>query len=114
MTTFDDREQAFERMFVHDEEMRFKALARRNKVLGQWAAEQMGLSRQEASAYAEEIRRNSIVAAQDDEQVVRKLRQDIESAGISVSDEQIRDEQIREKMNELLARAVTQIRSGAA
>jgi hypothetical protein len=109
MTTFDDREQAFERMFVHDEEMRFKALARRNKVLGQWAAEQMGLSRQEASAYAEEIRRNSIVAAQGDEQVVRKLRQDIESAGMRVS-----DEQIREKMNELLARAVTQIRSGAA
>ena len=109
MTTFDDREQAFERMFVHDEEMRFKARAWCNKVLGQWAAEQMGLSRQEASAYAEEIRRNGIVAAQDDEQVVRKLRQDIESAGMRVS-----DEQIREKMNELLARAVTQIRSGAA
>src|SRR4051812_25805859 len=109
MTTFDDREQAFERMFVHDEEMRFKALAWRNKVLGQWAAEQMGLSRQEASAYAEEIRRNGIVAAQGDEQVVRKLRQDIESAGMRVS-----DEQIREKMNELLARAVTQIRSDQA
>ena len=109
MTTFDDREQAFERMFVHDEEMRFKALARRNKGLGQWAAEQMGLSRQEASTYAEDIIRNSIVAAQGDEQVVRKLRQDIESAGMRVS-----DEQIREKMNELLARAVTQIRSGAA
>ena len=109
MGIFEDRQRAFERMFVHDEEMRFKALARRNKVLGQWVAEQMGLSRQEASAYAEEIRRNSIVAAQNDEQVVRKLRQDIESAGMSVS-----DEQIREKMNELLARAVTQIRSGAA
>ena len=109
MTTFDDREQAFERMFVHDEEMRFKALARRNKVLGLWAAEQMGLSRQEASAYAEEIRRNGIVAAQDDEQIVRKLRQELERAGTRVS-----EGQIREKMTELLDKAVAQIRSGAA
>jgi hypothetical protein len=108
MTTFDDREQAFERMFVHDEDMRFRALARRNKVLGQWAAEQLGLSDQEASAYTEEIRK-SVVVAQGDEQIVRKLRQDFESAGVSVS-----EGEIQERMNELLAKAITQIKSGTA
>ena len=108
MGIFEDRQRAFERMFVHDEETRFKALARRNKLLGQWAAEQAGLSGQKASAYVEEIR-NITVAAQGDEQILRKLRQDFESAGVTVS-----EGQIREKMNELLAKAVTQIRSGAA
>src|SRR3954447_18393750 len=100
MTTFDDREQAFERMFVHDEEMRFKALARRNKVLGHWAAEQMRLSREEPSAYAEKIRRNSIVAAQGDEQVVRKLRQDI------ALDAQRIQSQLRRARRPTLARTV--------
>jgi len=108
MTTFDDREQAFERMFVHDEEMRFKALARRNKVLGQWAAEQLGLRGQDASAYMEEIRK-SIVVAQGDEQMVRKLSHDFESAGIPLP-----EGEIRERMNELLAQAITQIKSGTA
>jgi hypothetical protein len=108
MTTFDDREQAFERMFVHDEDMRFRALARRNKVLGQWAAEQLGLSDQEASAYVEEIRKSTVVA-QGDEQIVRKLSQDFESAGVPVS-----EGEIQERMNELLAKAITQIKSGTA
>src|SRR5215207_10606981 len=101
MTTFDEREQAFERMFVHGEDTRFRALARRNKVLGQWAAEQLGLSGQDASAYMEEIRK-SIVVAQGDEQMVRKLSHDFESAGIPVS-----EGEIQERMNELLAKAIT-------
>src|SRR5215210_9493242 len=100
MTTFDEREQAFERMFVHGEDTRFRALARRNKVLGQWAAEQLGLSGQDASAYMEEIR-NITVAAQGDEQILRKLRQDFEGAGVAVS-----ESQVREKMSELLVKAV--------
>ena len=108
MTTFDDREQAFERMFVHDEDMRFRALARRNKALGQWAAEQLGLSGQEAPTYVEEITKSTVVA-QGDEQIVRKLRQDFESAGVSVS-----EGEIQERMNELLAKAITQIKSGTA
>jgi hypothetical protein len=108
MGIFEDRQRAFERMFVHDEETRFRALARRNKFLGQWAAEQLGLSSQDASAYVEEIR-NITVAAQGDEQIVRKLHQDFEGAGVTVS-----ESQIREKMSELLVKAVTQIRSGAA
>ena len=108
MGIFEDRERAFERMFVHDEETRFKALARRNRFLGQWAAEQVGLSGPKAHAYAEALR-DSTVAAQGDEQIVRKLRQDFESAGVTVS-----EGQLREKMHELLAKAVTQIRSGTA
>ena len=108
MTTFDDREQAFERMFVHDEDMRFRALARRNKVLGQWAAEQLGLSDQEAPTYVEEIRKSTVVA-QGDEQIVRKLSHDFESAGVPVS-----EGEIQERMNELLAKAITQIKSGTA
>ena len=109
MTTFDEREQAFERMFVHDEEMRFKALARRNKALGLWAAELMRLSRQEASTYAEDLIRNGIVAAQGDEQLIQKLSQDMERAGARVS-----EGEIREKMSELLAKAITKIKSGVA
>ena len=108
MTTFDEREQAFERMFVHDEETRFRALARRNTVLGRWAVEQLGLSGQDASAYMEEIRK-SIVVAQGDEQIVRKLSRDFESAGVALS-----EGEIRERMNELLAQAITQIKSGTA
>jgi hypothetical protein len=108
MTTFDDREQAFERMFVHDEETRFRALARRNKVLGQWAAEQLGLSGRDASTYTDEIRRSTVVA-QGDEQIARRLSQDFERAGVPVS-----DDEIRERMNQLLAQAATQIKSGAA
>ena len=108
MTTFDDREQAFERMFVHDEETRFRALARRNTVLGRWAAEQLGLNGQAASAYVDEIRK-SIVVAQADQQVVRKLLHDFESAGIPIS-----EGEIRERMGELLAKAITEIRSSTA
>ena len=108
MTTFDEREQAFERMFVHGEDTRFRALARRNKVLGQWAAEQLGLRGQDASAYMEEIRK-SIVVAQGDEQMVRKLSHDFESAGTPLP-----EGEIRERMNELLAQAITQIKSGTA
>ena len=108
MTTFDDREQAFERMFVHDEDMRFRALARRNKALGQWAAEQLGLSDQKASAYVEEIRKSTVVA-QGDEQIVRKLCQDFERAGVPVS-----EGEIQERMNEVLAKAIAQIKSGTA
>ena len=108
MTTFDEREQAFERMFVHDEETRFRALARRNTVLGRWAAEQLGLSGPAASAYVDEIRK-TIVAAQADEQVVRKLVHDFETAGVPIS-----EGEIRERMGELLAKAIAEIRSGTA
>lgn len=105
MTLFEDRERAFEQMFVHDEEAQFRALARRNKLLGQWAATQLGLTGQQADAYVREIS-GSLVARVIDESLVEKLRADFDAKGISQS-----DEQIREKMAELMAAAVTQVRA---
>ncbi|MGO4387801.1 DUF1476 domain-containing protein [Microvirga sp. 2YAF29] len=105
MTLFQDREQAFEQMFTHDEEARFRALARRNKLLGQWAATQLGLVGQKADAYVSEISQ-SLVARIVDEALVEKLRTDFEANGINQS-----DEQIREKMAELMTAAIAQIRS---
>jgi hypothetical protein len=105
MTTFDARERAFEQMFVHDEEARFRALARRNKLLGQWAAEQLGLSGEKASIYVDEIR-TGVVAAVVDERLVERIRADFERNGVSWS-----EDQIREKMAELMAQAMIQVRS---
>lgn len=105
MTLFESRERAFEQMFVHDEEARFRALARRNKLLGQWAATQLGLAGQRADAYVNEISQ-SLVARVVDEGLVEKLRADFAANGVNQS-----DEQIREKMSELMAVAVTQVRS---
>jgi hypothetical protein len=105
MTLFNDRERAFEQMFVHDEEARFRALARRNKLLGQWAASKMGLSGDKAEAYVREISR-SVVAAVVDESLVERLRADFEAGGVNES-----EAQIRVKMSELMAEAMNQVRS---
>ncbi|WP_201842157.1 DUF1476 domain-containing protein [Microvirga zambiensis] len=105
MTLFEDRERAFEQMFVHDEEAQFRALARRNKLLGQWAANQLGLTGTKADAYVNEISK-SLVARVVDEGLVGKLRADFEANGVNQS-----DDQIREKMAELMAIAASQVRS---
>ena len=81
MTLFEARERAFEQMFVHDEEARFRALARRNKLLGQWAATQIGLSGAKADAYVNEISQ-SLVARVVDEGLVEKLRVDFAANGV--------------------------------
>ena len=107
MTLFDERERAFEGMFAHEQEMRFRALALRNKLLGQWGAEQLGLSGQAAGDYAHEIR-SKTVAAGGDEALVVKLRGDLASAGLETS-----DVQIRTKMTELMAQAVLRIKADA-
>jgi hypothetical protein len=107
MTLFQQREQAFEQMFVHDEEARFRALARRNKLLGQWAATQVGLTGAKADAYVNEISR-SVVAHIVDESLVGKLRADFATNGVDQT-----DDQIREKMSELMAVAVSQVHSSA-
>jgi hypothetical protein len=90
MTTFDDREHAYEAKFARDEEMAFRVTARRNKLLGQWAASRMGLTPEETDAYAK-----SVVQAEfedmGDEDVVRKLLGDLTAAGIEVTDQEIRD-----------------------
>ena len=106
MTTFDKREEGFEKQFAHDEELKFKATARRNKLLGVWAAEKLGLTGPAADAYSKEV----IIADFEeagDEDVFRKLRKDFDAKGVSQS-----DHQIRRTMQELMATAVAQIKAG--
>ena len=106
MTTFDKREEGFERQFAHDEELRFKANARRNRLLGMWAAEKLGLTGDDADAYAKEVVIADLEEAGDDD-VFRKIRKDFDAKGVAES-----DHQIRRTMDELMALAVTQIKSG--
>jgi hypothetical protein len=105
MTTFDKREEGFEKKFALDAEQRFKAEARRNKLLGQWAAGLLGKTGPDADAYAK-----TVVAADfeeaGDEDVFRKIRADFDAAGVQQS-----DHQIRRTMDELMATAVNQIKS---
>jgi hypothetical protein len=107
MTTFDKREEGFEKKFALDEELRFKANARRNKLLGLWAASKLGLKEGDADTYAK-----AVVAADfeeaGDHDVFRKVRADLDAkkvAGVS-------DQEIRKTMDELLARAVEEIKAG--
>ena len=106
MTTFDKRQEGFEKKFALDEELQFKAGARRNKLLGLWAAEKMGLSGVEADVYAK-----SVVVADfeeaGDEDVFRKIRGDLDAKAVVQT-----DHQIRQSMNELMAIAVEQIKAG--
>ena len=90
MTQFDDRERAFEAQFARDEELQFRVLARRNRLLGAWAAELMGLSAVEAESYAKDVVRADFEEA-GDEDVIRKLLGDLTSAGIDVDETRIRD-----------------------
>lgn len=100
MTTFDDRESAFENKFAHDAEMQFKAEARRNKLLGLWAAELMGKSGEAADDYAKEVVKADFEEAGDDD-VLRKVASDVGDLTT--------EKNIREKMTELLATAKSQI-----
>ena len=104
MTTFDKREEGFEKKFAHDEELRFKATARRNKLLGFWAAELLGKTGPDAEAYAKEVVLSDFEEAGDND-VVRKVMADLEGKGVSEQD-------IRAKMAELLGQAVEQIQAG--
>src|SRR5215218_7998391 len=106
MTTFDDRKDSFERKFAHDEELRFKATARRNKLLGLWAAEKLGKSGADADAYAKEVVAADFEEAGDGD-VIRKLAGDFSAKGVTVS-----DAEIRAKMGELMAVAAAQVKAG--
>src|SRR3974377_1110337 len=101
-TTFDKREEGFENQFAHDEELKFKATARRDRLLGLWAAEKLGLAGPAADAYAKEL----IVAEIEDHDVFGKIRKDFAAKGVAQS-----DDQIRRVMLELLARAVGGIKA---
>jgi hypothetical protein len=103
MTTFEEREKGFERKFAHDEELKFKATARRNKLLGLWAAARLGLAGDEAQAYAREIIKADL-AEPGDEDVFRKLRADFDAKGVAES-----DHKIRRTMSELMAEAMVQL-----
>jgi hypothetical protein len=107
MTTFDQRKDAYENKFARDEELRFKATARRNRLLGAWAAEKLGRTGPEAEAYAREVVRADMQEAGDAD-VIRKLRTDFDAAGVQHS-----DDQIRRMMDELMVEAVRQIEAGA-
>lgn len=98
-----DREEGFERKFAHDEELRFKAMARRNKLLGLWAAEKLGKAGADADEYAREVVASDFEEAGDHD-VFRKIRKDFDAGGVQQS-----DHQIRRTMEELLATAVRQI-----
>ena len=90
MTQFDDRERAFETKFAHDEEMNFRIIARRNRLLGEWAARKMELSEEESAAYAKDVVRADFEEA-GDEDVIRKVLGDLTAAGVEVTDEEIRE-----------------------
>jgi hypothetical protein len=104
MTTFDKREEGFEKKFAHDEELKFKATARRNKLLGLWAASLLGKTGDDAEAYAK-----SVVTADFDEpgdsDVLRKVAGDLASKGVT-------ETEVATMMQELLAEAVRQIQAG--
>jgi hypothetical protein len=106
MTTFDKREEAFEKQFAHDEELKFKATARRNKMLGLWAAEKLGLAGAEADSYA-----LSVVMVDFEEggahDVIGKIRKDFDAKGVAQS-----NHQITRTMDELMVKAVTDIKAG--
>ena len=89
MTTFDDREQAYENKFAHDQDMAFRITARRNRLLGQWAAELMKLTAEETDSYAKAVVQADFEEA-GDEDVIRKLLGDITSAGVEVDEARIR------------------------
>lgn len=89
MTTFEDRERAFEARFARDEELQFRITARRNRLLGQWAAERMGLTPEEADAYAKSVVQADFEEA-GDEDVMRKLLGDMVSAGVDIDEAGVR------------------------
>ena len=104
MSSFDKREEGFEKKFAIDEEQRFKAEARRNKLLGLWAAEKLGKSGDDAAAYAKDVVASDFEEAGDAD-VLRKVAADLAGKGVSEAD-------IRKKMDELLATAIAQVKAG--
>lgn len=105
MANLKDRQEGFERKFAHDEELKFKAVARRNKLLGEWAAEKLGKTGADAESYAKEVVISDFEEAGDDD-VFRKIRRDFDAAFVTTS-----DHQIRRTMEELMATAIDQIKN---
>ena len=106
MSSFDEREQAFENKFKRDEEFKFKATARRNKLLGLWAAELLGLGGAEAQAYAKEVVKSDFERPGDDD-VLEKVFGDLQAKGVETS-----EQLVRKHMDELMVVAMQQVHDG--
>lgn len=106
MSTFDQREESFEKRFAHDEELQFRAEARRNKLFGLWAAEKLGKTGAEAQAYADSLVAAEI-AADADARVLGQIIKDFAAAGVDQS-----EHQIRRTMDEMFAKAKAEIKAG--
>lgn len=106
MTGFDERKEAFEKQFAHDQELRFKATARRNKLLGLWAAAKLGLQGADADSYALSVVMSDFEEP-GDQDVVRKLRSDFDANGVAAT-----DEQIAHQMTDLMAAAIADVKAG--
>jgi hypothetical protein len=105
MTTFDRRKETFERKFALDEEMKFKAEARRNKLLGLWVADRLGLSGDAAKAYASDVVASNFESNGDG--VIRKVTGDLDAKGVTFN-----EAELRTKMGELMAHAIVQVKTG--
>jgi hypothetical protein len=103
MTTFDDREKGFEKKFALDQDLKFKAESRRNKLLGEWAAGKLGLTGTAVEDYVKAVRKADL-AAKGDQDVFLKIRQDLDAKQVAVS-----DQELRAKMSDFLGEAVRQI-----
>ena len=106
MTTFDKREEGFEKKFALDEEQKFKAEARRNKLLGLWVAEKLGLSGEAANAYAKDVIAAEFQEAGDAD-VVRKVMGDLQAKGVTLT-----ERELRVKMDQLTAQAAAEVKAG--
>jgi hypothetical protein len=106
MTTFDKREEGFEKKYVLDEEQKFKAEARRNRLLGLWVADKLGMSGEDANAYAKEVVAAEFEEAADRD-VVHKVTGDLTAKGIAIT-----EEELRAKMDELMVLAIMQVKAG--
>ena len=104
-TSFDKREEGFEKKFAHDEELRFKANARRNKLLGLWAAEKLGISGDAANAYAKDVVMSDFEEGGDHD-VFKKVRKDLDAKGVALS-----DQDLRHAMVDLMEKAIAEIKA---
>lgn len=108
MTTFDEREKAYEKKFAHDADLKFKAESRRNKYLAEWAGAKLGKSGAELEAYVKDVRRSDLQAAGDDD-VFAKVKADFVAKGVAVA-----DADLRRQMSEFLAKAVAEVEATKA
>jgi hypothetical protein len=106
MSTFDQREKGFEKKFTHDADLKFKAEARRNKYLAEWAGAKLGVTGAALDDYIKAVRKADL-AEKGDEDLFRKLRGDFDAKGVKVG-----DTEIRTQMHELLAKAVADVEAG--